>query len=476
MGLNAGMRRWGGTLVCAVLAIVSTAWLAGPVAGAFAARWTKVTSMGQVGSLGEVGLERTADGVLHVLWPREGGSTEHQILQSAIPANGRGVTGPDLVFSNSSELGSVNSSVDLVAGPGGGLRAVFSGIFPGAPYDSVVTTETSSATGTAWSAPAAVSNTGGALTVYAAAGISAALTGSGELVSVWGSPGSGAHYGLDPTTADVPLATSCCVYSPNIGVDSVTGTVVIAQAGPGEGLQVSGSVLVQHVPGSGLPAAVDSGRTGITGRIGAGGIYVAYLLGASGRERPALWRLGSARPKVLGVPAGSAQDVTLAPAPGGRLWIAWEEGGRAIAITRTNRAATRFGQIVRVRPPGGTDAIYRLNMEGSRRFLDLFALVERNGDTDYWHRRLLAGLTLQARPKRVKRGRRVTFRVLDAGAPVKGARVVLRLGGGHRRIGKTRANGRVGIVVPARTAARRYPATASKAGYARARIKLTVRR
>lgn len=469
------MRRRDGALACVALAILAVAWLAGPLPGASASSWTQVTSMGQVGSLGEIGLERTADGVLHVLWPREGGPSEHQVLHSAIPADGRGVLGPDLVFSNSSELGSVNSSVDLVAGPGGGLRAVFSGTFPGEPYDSVVTTETSSASGTAWSPPAAVSNTSGALTVYAASGISAGLTGSGELVSVWGSPGSGAHYGLDPTAADIPLETACCVYGPNVGVDSVTGAAVIAQAGPGEGLQVSGAVPVQHVPGSGLPAAVDSQRVGITGRIGAPGVYVAYLRGAPGREKPALWRVGSARPTVIGVPAGAAQHVTLAPAPGGRLWIAWEEAGGTIALTRTNPAATRFGQIVRVKPPNGTDAIYRLNMEGSRRFLDLFALVEGNGDVDYWHRRLQAGLTLKAMPRKVRRGRRVVFRVLDAGAPVRGARVVLRLGA-HRRTGRTRANGRVGIVVPAGTRPRSYPATAGKSGYAMARVKIRVKR
>jgi hypothetical protein len=474
MGLNAGMRGKGRALVCAAFALVAVASLFGPAAGASAANWTKVTSMGEIGNLGEIGLERTADGVLHVLWPREGGPSEHQVLHSAISANGKNVAGPDLVFSNSSELGAVNASVDLLAGPAGGLRAVFSGIFPDEPYDSVVTTETSSASGTAWSAPAAVSNTVGALTVYAASGISAALTGSGELLSVWGSPGAGAHYGLDPAAADVPIASSCCVYNPNVGVDSVTGAAVIAQAGPGEGLQVSGSVPVQQVPGSGLPAAVESQRVGITGRIGAAGVYVAYLRGAAGKEKPALWQVGAARSKVIRAPAGAAQEVTLAPGPGGRLWIAWEEGGGTIALTRTNPAATRFGQIVRVKPPDGTFAIYRLNMEGSRRFLDLFALIENDG-VEYWHRRLRAGLTLKAMPRRVRRGHRVVFRVLDAGAPVGGARVVLKLGS-HRRTGTTRANGRVGIVVPAGTRPKRYPATAKKAGYAKARIKVRVKR
>ena len=228
------------------------------------------------------------------------------------------------------------------------------------------------------------------------------------------------------------------------------------------------------MPGSGLPAAVASQRVGITGRIGAAGVYVAYLRGPAGKEKPALWRVGSASPSVIRVPAGAAQDVTLAPAPGGRLWIAWTEAGGTIALTRTNPAATRFGQIVRVKPPDGTYAIYRLNMEGSRNFLDLFALIENDG-VEYWHRRLRAGLTLKAHPRRVRRGHRVTFRVLDAGAPVRGARVVLRLGS-HRRTGTTNARGRVRITVPAHTRPKRYPAIASKAGYAKARIKIRVKR
>ncbi len=75
----------------------------------------------------------------------------------------------------------------------------------------------------------------------------------------------------------------------------------------------------------------------------------------------------------------------------------------------------------------------------------------------------------------MSRGHKVTFRVLDAGAPVKGAKVVLRLGK-HKRTGHTKANGRVRITVPAATAPRRYAATASKAGYTRSRIKIRVKR
>jgi hypothetical protein len=85
------------------------------------------------------------------------------------------------------------------------------------------------------------------------------------------------------------------------------------------------------------------------------------------------------------------------------------------------------------------------------------------------HRRILPGLTLRARPERLRRGEPtdVRFTVLDAGAAVRGARV--RAAG---RSGTTDGRGRVTLSLRSRTA---VTARATRTGYAAARKRLALR-
>ncbi len=465
-----------------LLAIATPSALAG-------SKWAKVTSMGKIGGAGEVGLQRTADGALHVLWPREVDQPPtNQILHSAIPANGKGVLGPNLVYSNSSSLAYLNPSVDLVAGPGGGLRAFFTGQAPAAPYNDVMATATAHAAGTIWSAPAAASNNAStASDISLAHGISAAVSASAQPISVWGSPGSGIHFGINPAASDRHFpGTDCCVADPAVGVDAASGAIVAAWYDQGaQELKVLGSFGTHVVPGSAnLVGANGDQRTAIGGRIGAGGVYVAYIhVRKNFEEDPALWRVGAAKATAFKPPEPphacpeqgfDADLVTIAPAPGGRLWIAWERDG-CIFATRTNPAASRFGRIVSVKPPKGTQVISGLNAEGSRGPLDVLANIKRGKDSDanYWHRRLLPGLSFRAKPKQVRRGKKVRFRVTDAGAAVGKAKVMLKLG--HKKhAARTNAKGKAAIKVPKGTKPRRYRATARKGGYAKAALKVKV--
>ena len=85
------------------------------------------------------------------------------------------------------------------------------------------------------------------------------------------------------------------------------------------------------------------------------------------------------------------------------------------------------------------------------------------------HRRILPGLTLRASPGRLRRGAPtvVRFTVLDAGAPVRGARV--RAGG---KSGTTDRRGRVTLSLKSRRPVR---AKATHAGYSTATKRLAVR-
>ena len=85
------------------------------------------------------------------------------------------------------------------------------------------------------------------------------------------------------------------------------------------------------------------------------------------------------------------------------------------------------------------------------------------------HRRILPGLTLRARPGRVVRGEptEVRFTVLDAGDPVRGARVTA-----DGRSGRTDGEGRVTLSIDSRSAVR---AKATHSGYTPAIRRLGVR-
>jgi hypothetical protein len=470
-----------GSSVVAALFLLLPAGLA--VAGP-PGKWTRVTSEPQPSTTGELGLERTADGVLHVLWPRDSGATE-EIMHTSISANARSLSEAHQLISTAS---AVNRSVDLVSAPGGGIRALFSGIFPGSPrpggFTDVMATATSTTGGGSWSPVVAASNSEvpGGSPVYIAGGIGAAVAPNGTVTTIWGdsSPsGAAFHVGLEPNVPDTELSPSVGERDPNVGVDAATGEVVLGwnflRTGP-NALQVQRSgAAPQDAPDS--AATWLQQRIGLSGRIGAGGVYAAYGSGTNPFDaRPALWRVGDAAPRVIRQPR-DAEHTTLAPAPGGRMWVAWEgkDRGKRIFATRTNAAATRFGAIVSIRPPKGTETIHGLAVEGSQGFVDVLAQVARGSDDiAHWHQRLLPGLTLTAKPGKVAAGKRVTFKVTDAGAAVAGAKVTLKLGK-KQLVRKTKANGTAKLKVPAGTKRKRYRATARRTGYAPGKRAIRVR-
>jgi hypothetical protein len=430
----------------AALALLSAA----PVAEAGPpGRWTRLTGIGQpVRSTLDVGVAKTRDGVLHVLWIRETG-TAGAVLHSTVSADARRVGGPRPVAAYE---GGVNDSVALVAVPGG-LRAFFAGLQEGSALDRVMATAAFARR--AWSPAAPASNPASGRTPYAASGVGAGVGLDGTPVSAWGSPGSGFHVGLDPTAPDGSLPGRSAT-DPGVGVDSAGGQVVVAwnllDDGGVAAMSVSPSGARVTIPGS--RAAQLQHRVGVTGRIGASGVYVAYTAGDNQfTGRPALWRFGARRGRLISRTTG-ARDVSVAPAPGGRLWVFWHRDGRLFA-TRSDPAASRFGALVSLDPPRGTRSLHDLAGDGSRGPLDLLGLLTRvRTGTANWHQRLLPGLTLSA----ATGGRGlVTFRVADAGVPVRGASVSVA-GAGSRR---TRAGGTVSL----RLAPGTHRATAAKRGY-----------
>jgi hypothetical protein len=446
-------------------ALAATCSALAPLGGTAAAHagppgeWTRVTGVGRAErSAFDAGLARTPDGALHLLFARRAGAgagAGGTVLHTALSASARRLRAPDTV---ASFAGGVNGSVALVAGPGG-LRAFFAGLQEGSPVDRVLATS-ASGDGRAWTTPAPASGSAGP---YAAAGIAAALGADGTPFAAWGAPIAGHHAGHDPAAGDGELAAGS-VSDPGLGVDALSGQVVAAWNQGDADRVVARSIAPSagpiRIPSAGAPQPLH--RVAVTGRLGASGVYVAYAAGANEfTGRAAVWRFGAAG----GAPVSSrgARHVSIAAAPGGRLWVFWDRDRRVYA-RRSNPSATRYGRLVSIPAPARTQALHDLAGEGSRGPLDVLALVERAGAAAEWHQRLLPGLALAAP---VDRGGVVTLTASDAGEPVRGALVAIA-GVGAKRTGR-------GGMVRFRLSPGRYRATATRKGYSPASGRVRVK-
>jgi Carboxypeptidase regulatory-like domain len=443
------------TLRTAAVAAVVLLAAAGSAEAGPPGKWTQVTGVGaDDANPMRPGLARTPDGVLHVSWTRDvggGGSVMH----SAISADAKTVSGPVSIYDN--VAGGVNFGSDLVVAPDGTLRAFFTATNV---FDNVLATATSANGGASWAVGGPASRSGPAgKDVYTADGISATIGKDGTFYSVWGdsSPdGGGYHVGLDPNQPDGDLPDGLQVET-KVGVDSVSGQVVSAW----DSLTTGGVELQPLAPAGGPSPLPNSAAFGeITGRIGAPGVFVGYGRGSN----PFL-----ADPSVYRVDTGKATRLTkkdgeltaLAAAPGGRLWAFWKVDGNSIRATRSNAAATKWGQIVSVKPPKGTNAIYSLVGEASSGPLDLLAHVDRSGGTlASWHRRILPGLGFTA--KKNKKGKLVV-KVSDAGKTVGGVKVKFKgKGKGNKGSKTTSSSGKVSFALEPG----KYKVSVSKKGYA----------
>lgn len=442
-------------LITSVLAVLSAIVAAGPALAGAPGKWTQVTGPNR--NIDEVGLARTGDGMLHVLWKSEvglGGTVQH----SAVSADAGTVTGPHAVFSYPN---GVNHRMALIA-QDGGLRAFFSGLMSSEsePLQGVMATATS-ADGVGWSVkPNAASNDspGGRSAVYVASGIGAALGAGNTPISAWGDSGpgeAGYHFGVGSGDADHRYSTECCVYAPGVGVDSVTGQAWLAwqflhNSGNGTAYQ-SISPLGERTVAPGAAAADGSSRTAISGRIGGDGVFLGYLRGTNQfLSVPAVVRVGTTSTIKFSKESG-ARLIGIAPAPAGRMWLFWMRKN-VLYATRSNGKVNKFGAIVRVKAPKGTTAVYNLAGEGSLGPLDMVTLAETSTTIDNWHQRVLPGLTIKGKSGKGK----VKVTVTDAGDPVKGAKV---------KIGKkSKKTGSKGTVTFSLSKGK-YKAKASKNGY-----------
>ena len=138
---------------------------------------------------------------------------------------------------------------------------------------------------------------------------------------------------------------------------------------------------------------------------------------------------------------------------------------------RSNSSATAWGAVSTVATPSGTIGLWKLNADGGRGRVDVFALLEGSAGYVTRHTQLLPTLSLSWTPARTRVRTRFTVsaRVTDAGEPVPGATVLVD---GTRVL--TNSKGVANVVKGPYALPKMLAITASKAGYVSGRGSVSI--
>lgn len=457
------------TVRCVIVGVLIAVWCAVP---ADAAPWKRLTTP-DGSSVDQVGLARTADGALHVAWHHPTGPNTEDLNHTVITSAGRiGATSPI----QSGWTGFTNT--DLVVEPGG-LRAFWGGFRTTDSSDPQRESNTalSADGGVSWALQPGQVNPSGAQS-YASSHAATVRRDGSTLQAFAGTLGTWVHAGLTPATPNLNYMEGLQYgYDPNLATDPANRTVmawysnatgrlgVLAQDVNADGSPGAGPLTM---PGTSTMNVGMLGRTPLAARRG-GGFFVAYPTPAGVR----VWRVGASQAPVI-ARTDNSPAVAVADAGLGRIWVLWTKGfgDPDVLARRSNLGATRFGATVNAGHPRDAAQAYKLDANAAGNALDVLANFNIGTTTDAVtsYRRVLAGLTLQANPGRLRKGQptEVRFTVTDAGDAVSGVRVTA---GG--RSGTTDGRGRVTLTV---TSNRAVKALAARSGYTAATKRLAVRR
>jgi hypothetical protein len=435
------MKRLGsrGPLACTLVAALAVALPAAAQAGV---KFTRVASIPGTG--GQVySFVRTADGRLHIVYPT---TVSPQQGITSLPISPSGAIGSATTALSTAWGASIPG---LVTMPNGSLEAVYGAV---SPFDanSTLWGIASTDAGTTWSAPADV-RSGPALEAQAYnSPITARLSGTDPVLTVPEPGGLVILSGLGPTaTVSEPTTPADDrVTDVDSALDAATGEVIaswVSLANLGGMLLQGVAPQVQSsevVPGQSRPEVV------ISGRDQGPGVFAAYT---TDRKHVRLLRYGGGT-----VAVGSLQSVTpaaLGTATGldGRIWVMWGSDDGSLAVTRSNKAVTRFEPIQHL--GAKTATLDRLSGDGRLGPLDL--CVDEIADTTpilptaLYHARVLPVLSAAISVKSIKNKKgkvtagTLTISVTDAGDAVSGASVTVK---GHKK--KTDAKGHAKISLP----------------------------
>jgi hypothetical protein len=450
------------------LAVPGSSWAGGPGV------WTKLATVDN--GFDTVGMLRTADGTLHLVWlARRASDLTHSYGTSTISLSGKLLaTGTAL-----SNWGTLEPDPQLVS-DGSGMRLVFEGNTgtSGCFADAAVYTETS-ADGLTWQLVQ------GSLDSHTAGvgNLAATAESNGTTPVAAFAGGHLFHVGVDPncpaSTPDGAITPTpgSAQSNPAIATDQLAGSVWVAwyQSFVKQGYWVN-----QILPSQGPPTEAPGSAANplennqpldpvaLVARPG-GGVYMAYCSATSSQPcaHIDLWKVGSSTVKVVPGSRNSTRTrVALAAGPQGRLSVVWYDSAKnVIHAVRTNTAATSFGAVRTIKAPSTTFGFNSIQAQGSSGRLDLVVLDQLStagAPIDLLHTQILAGLSLSAKPSKFshKKAKHVTFTVTDAGQPVGGVTVSC-LG----KKGKTADTGKVKLGFNKAVSAGKHVCAAAKTGY-----------
>lgn len=408
------------TLVRRLLAAAIVSLVALAATGATAApdaTFTRLATIG-VGPEPHVAIARTPNGLLHLLYV----TTAEQSGVDGLAM--RSITPGGLLLPAVQVLSDWKPGIPgLALTPDGNLTAFFGAIPTNAP--SGLWGVASSDGGATWSAPA-LQGSGTLEDLAYGAEITATVSGGTPVLTVPQSGDLVVQDGLGPGAPTKLLsdASDGSAVDVDSAVDAPGGEVVASW----ESLHGSGGLWLQgvaptvkpaqHVPGLHRPALVVAGRDSSPG-----GVYAAWTADGS---HVRLLRYGGGSVNVGSVAGVGTSALGVATGPAGRMWVMWGSESGGVAVTRSNKAITKFEPIQHVDPKAFT--LYRLYGDGRLGPLDL--LVDEipstgsgPGDAGTFSTRVLPELSAAAAVTAVKKGGKAIAYVLhvsvtDAGDPV----------------------------------------------------------
>jgi hypothetical protein len=439
---------------------LSVSGATGAVPAGQSVQFWRVISLG-VGTYTVYGMTRTPDGTLHLVFQTSPGKTASPDGLATNTISAAGTVGGQVAA-----LKDWSPSIPgVVRMPNGNLEAVFGAVGPKPDQISGLWGITSTDGGSTWSQPAEVGNQATDEAHAYGANVTGQVTGSLPVFTLSVAGLIIAQKGLGKGVADSPLTDGANSSAGNVdsALDASTKEVVVGwqslAGNGGDWIRGAAPALQQavHIPGRTMNEVV------ISGRDNGPGVFAAY---SSDGTHVRLFRYGGGSVAVGGLPGITAKVLGTATGLDGRIWVMWgDENG--LAVTRSNKAVTRFEPIQQVNPHAFS--LYRIGGDGRLGPLDLLVeeipvlnkklvppgvlygrvLPELSGTTS------VATLTKNGQTT----GYKLTVHVTDAGDAVSAATVS---GGG--KTAKTAGNGIAVLALPA-SASGNLTVTVTAPGY-----------
>ena len=412
------------------------------------------------------GFARTADGTLHVAYETNtswGDSANGVGAVSISPSGQLGTHLQALDWGNPG--GSPNGIPGLAVLASGTLEATFGGS-PGG--DDGPWGISSSDGGATWSAPVDI---GSGSMEFADSAVGVKVSNGTPLLAAGCCGGIVIQqgFGLGSSTYQLTNGTDNAAGNTDLALDAATGAVI---AGWDSNAGTGGLWLQQVAPSKGtavkMPVPTQYG-TGVSlivaGRDSGPGVFAAYPANYANTTHMRLLRYGGGSVAVGSVNGMHAASWGVATGPDGRIWVAWagQKNGKGItAITRSNKAVTRFEPIQKY--SFTWSSLFTLSGDGRLGPLDLLLggtpATPADAATGLYHARLLPELSVSVKTTKLGSGKfKLNVQVNDAGDAVSVAHVAA-----NGKTATTNSKG-VGNVTVSGSPGKRIKVTITHPGY-----------